>query len=64
MSTYLQVLIYSLSIPLLFTFHAKIKFHKQWLAFFKANIITAIPISKPPTKAGKGVKLILSIVII
>ena len=43
MSTYLQVLIYSLSIPLLFTFHDKIKFHKQWLAFFKANIITAIP---------------------
>ena len=28
------------------------------------NIITAIPISKPPTKDGKGVKLIVSIVII
>ena len=28
------------------------------------NIITAIPISKPPTKAGKGVKLMVSIVII
>jgi len=43
MSTYLQVLIYSLSIPLLFTFHPRIKFYKEWTNFLKANIITAVP---------------------
>ena len=43
MSTYLQVLTFSIIIPLIFSFHNKIQFYKKWSAFFKANIIVTIP---------------------
>ena len=43
MSTYLQVLTFSIVIPLIFSFHHKIKFYKKWSAFLKANILTTIP---------------------
>ena len=43
MSTYLQVLIFSLAVPLIFSFHNKIQFHKKWAAFFKANLLVTIP---------------------
>ena len=43
MSTYSQVLAFSIIVPLIFSFHNKIQFQKQWAAFFKANILVAIP---------------------
>lgn len=43
MSTYFQVLIFSLIVPLIFSFHNKIQFHKKWSVFFKANILVTIP---------------------
>ena len=42
-STYLQVLTFSIIIPLIFSFHNKIQFYKKWPAFFKANILVTIP---------------------
>ena len=43
MSTYLEILILSISLPLLFSFHPKIKFYKKWKYFFTANLSIAIP---------------------
>jgi len=43
MSTYLQVLTFSIVVPFIFSFHNKILFYKQWPAFFKANALVAIP---------------------
>ena len=43
MSTYFQVLTFSIIIPLIFSFHHKINFYKKWSAFIKANILIAIP---------------------
>ena len=43
MSTYLQVLAFSIIFPLIFSFHNKIQFYKKWPAFFKANILIMIP---------------------
>ena len=43
MSVYFQVLILSLIIPLTFSFHPKIKFHKRFDCFLKTNIIVLIP---------------------
>jgi len=43
MSTYFQVLTFSFIIPLIFSFHRKIKFYKHWPSFFKANLLVAIP---------------------
>ena len=43
MSTYFQVLAFSLIVPLLFSFHNKIKFYKKWPSFFKANSLVVIP---------------------
>ena len=43
MSTYLQVLTFSIVIPLIFSFHHKINFYKKWSAFIKANILITIP---------------------
>ena len=43
MSTYLLVLISSFIIPLIFSFHSKIRFYKNWSSFFKANLLVAIP---------------------
>jgi len=43
MSTYLEILILSISLPLLFSFHPKIKFYKKWKYFFIANLSIAIP---------------------
>ena len=43
MSTYLQVLTFSIIVPLIFSFHKKIQFHKKWPEFLKANILTMIP---------------------
>tara|TARA_B100001250_G_scaffold74574_2_gene60948 strand:+ start:3270 stop:3959 length:690 start_codon:yes stop_codon:yes gene_type:complete len=43
MSTYLQILTFSILIPLLVSFHDKIQFYKRWPAFFKANLLVAIP---------------------
>ncbi len=43
MSVYFQVLLLSLIIPLIFSFHPKIKFHKKFDCFLKANIIVLIP---------------------
>ena len=42
-STYLQVLAFSIIIPLIFSFHNKIQFYKKWPAFFKANTLVTIP---------------------
>lgn len=39
--TYLLVDLSSLIVPFLFTFHPKIRFDKQWKAFFPAMLITA-----------------------
>lgn len=39
---YLQVDLFTLIIPLLFSFHPKIKFYKSWRYFFLANIIVAV----------------------
>ena len=43
MSTYFQVLTFSIIIPLIFSFHHKIQFYKKWPMFIKANILVAIP---------------------
>jgi lycopene cyclase domain-containing protein len=43
MSTYFQVLIFSLIVPLIFSFHNKIKFNNNWPSFFKANFLVTIP---------------------
>ena len=43
MSTYFQVLASCIIIPLIFSFHNQIQFHKKWSEFFKANIIVTIP---------------------
>ena len=42
-SVYFQVLLFSFIIPLLFSFHPKIKFYKKWPEFIKANLIITIP---------------------
>ncbi|MFC1543257.1 lycopene cyclase domain-containing protein [Candidatus Neomarinimicrobiota bacterium] len=42
-STYLLLDIGSISLPLLFSFHSRIMFVKQWRAILSAIIITAIP---------------------
>lgn len=41
-SLYLLVNFFSIIIPLLFSFHPKIKFYKTWKAFFMGTIIVAI----------------------
>ena len=38
---YLLVDFFAVIIPLLFSFHPKIKFYKTWKAFFVANIAVA-----------------------
>ena len=43
MSLYFKILIFSFILPFLFSFHSKINFHKKWISFFKANLITLIP---------------------
>tara|TARA_B100001142_G_scaffold281834_1_gene293820 strand:- start:7033 stop:7725 length:693 start_codon:yes stop_codon:yes gene_type:complete len=43
MSTYFQVLAFSIIVPLIFSFHNKIQFYKQWTSFFKANLLVTIP---------------------
>ena len=43
MSLYFKILIFSFILPFLFSFHPKINFHKKWIPFFKANLITLIP---------------------
>jgi lycopene cyclase domain-containing protein len=43
MPIYSQVLLFSLIIPLIFSFHRKIEFYKKWPAFIKANLLTIIP---------------------
>ena len=43
MSTYSQVLAFSIIIPLIFSFHSKIKFYKKWPEFIKANTLVTIP---------------------
>ncbi len=39
---YLLVDFFTVIVPLLFSFHPKINFHKTWGAFFKANILVAV----------------------
>jgi len=41
-SLYLLVDLFTLIIPLLFSFHPKIEFYKSWRYFFPANIIVAV----------------------
>ena len=43
MSLYFKILFLSFILPFLFSFHSKINFHKKWIPFFKANLITLIP---------------------
>lgn len=43
MSLYFKILIFSFALPFIFSFHPKINFYKYWTAFFKSNIIVAIP---------------------
>lgn len=43
MSTYFQVLAFSIIIPLLFSFHNKILFYKKWPSFIKANLLVSTP---------------------
>ena len=43
MSTYFQVLVFSIIIPLIFSFHNKIQFYKKWPAFIRANFLVTIP---------------------
>mgnify|MGYP001431724026 CR=1 FL=1 len=43
MSTYFQVLAFSIIVPLIFSFNSKIQFYKHWASFFKANILVSIP---------------------
>ena len=44
MSTYFQVLAFSIIIPLIFSFHHKIQFYKKWPMFIKANTLVTIPL--------------------
>lgn len=39
---YLLIDLFTIIIPLLFSFHPKIKFYKEWSSFIPANIITVI----------------------
>jgi lycopene cyclase domain-containing protein len=39
--TYLLLNIFSISVPFIFSFHKKLNFHKTWIAFYPAAIITA-----------------------
>jgi len=39
----MQVLTFSIIIPLIFSFHNKIQFYKRWSAFIRANILATIP---------------------
>ena len=41
MSTYLLILLFSISIPFLFSFHPKIKFYKNWISFLISTICIA-----------------------
>jgi len=43
MSTYLQVLAFTIIIPLIFSFHNKIQFYNKWPSFIRANILVTIP---------------------
>ena len=43
MSTYAQILLFSFIIPLIFSFHPKIKFYLKWKNFFISNLLVAIP---------------------
>ena len=43
MSTYFQILLLSIVIPFIFSFHKKIQFHAKWPEFIKSNILTIIP---------------------
>lgn len=40
---YLLVNFFTISIPFLFSFHPKIRFHKAWPAFFVAALVVAVP---------------------
>lgn len=40
--TYLLIDIGALIVPLIFSFHSKIKFNKQWNAFWKGNLIITV----------------------
>lgn len=40
--TYLLVNLFSVIVPFVFSFHPKIKFNKQFAAFFKANILASL----------------------
>ena len=42
-SLYLLVNIFTISIPLLFSFHPRIRFFRYWPAFFTAALIVAVP---------------------
>ena len=39
----MQVLAFSIIIPIIFSFHNKIQFYKKWPMFIKANILVTIP---------------------
>ena len=39
---YLILNIFTISVPIIFSFHKKLKFYKTWIAFFPAIIITAV----------------------
>lgn len=43
MPVYAQILLLSIIIPFIFSFHSKIEFYKHWISFIKANLITLIP---------------------
>ncbi|MAU36262.1 MAG: hypothetical protein CMD14_02685 [Flavobacteriales bacterium] len=43
MSIYFQILFFSILIPLIFSFHPRIKFYKKWPEFIKANLLVSIP---------------------
>lgn len=43
MSTYFQILLLSIIIPFILSFHKKIKFYTKWPQFIKSNILTIIP---------------------
>jgi len=43
MPIYAQLLLFSIIIPFIFSFHSKINFFKHWISFIKANLITLIP---------------------
>jgi lycopene cyclase domain-containing protein len=38
-STYLLVNVFTIIVPLLFSFHPKLKFYKKWKTFFKASVL-------------------------